>query len=261
MPLMDEFRKEREDIKNQPFKKRIAYFWEYYKWYVIIGIVAIILIITTVKSLLDRRDYALYGVLLNALPIEEVNESEHGETPFTLNFEEYAGVDTGKERVSLNASLVMTDLADQNSINARQFIMVYIAAHDLDLAVMDTPRFSKYAYEDSYMDLRDLLDNKTLESLSGKLFYIDRAVVEQIADMDAASDDIEDVTTPDPFHPETMQDPIPVGINLADCQKFTDAYYYDNNDAVLGIILNTTKKDRALQFIQYLFPEAKGIEE
>ena len=37
MPVMDEFREERETIKNGTFKQKWQYFCDYYKWHVIIG--------------------------------------------------------------------------------------------------------------------------------------------------------------------------------------------------------------------------------
>lgn len=37
MPVMDEFREEREAMKQKSFKERFLYFCEYYKWHVIGG--------------------------------------------------------------------------------------------------------------------------------------------------------------------------------------------------------------------------------
>ena len=35
MPVMDEFREEREAIKNAGWDYKLKYFWDYYKWFVI----------------------------------------------------------------------------------------------------------------------------------------------------------------------------------------------------------------------------------
>ena len=43
MPLMDEFKEERASIKNAPFKKKLRYFWDYYKWHVIITVAAVVI--------------------------------------------------------------------------------------------------------------------------------------------------------------------------------------------------------------------------
>ena len=162
MPLMDEFKNERKQIKNQPFKKKLAYFWEYYKWFVIGGIIAIILIVSTVRSYMNKKEFALYGVMLNGYALSKEDSLASG-------FEEYADIDTSKYRVSFNSTLSMSDQMDQNSYNATQFMMVYIAAKDLDVAVMDPVRFSNYANRNTYLDLRELLDADMLEKLSDKL--------------------------------------------------------------------------------------------
>ncbi|HKM33611.1 MAG TPA: hypothetical protein VJY54_02590 [Lachnospiraceae bacterium] len=249
MPLMDEFRKERDQIKKQPLKKKLAYFWTYYKWFVIGGLIAIILIVTTAKAYMDKKEYALYGVMLNGYSLSQEEE------PLATGFEEYAGIDTNKYSVSFNSTLTMTDQMDQSGIGATQFIMVYIAAKDLDVTVMDLKRFGKYANGDTYLDLRELLDADMLDKLSDKLYYVDKSVVEEINSLESSSESTDDVVIPDPFQPENMEKPIPVGIDLSECKKFTDAYYYENNEAYFGVIVNTENRDLALKLIQYLFSE------
>lgn len=249
MPLMDEFRQEREQIKNQPFKKKLDYFWTYYKWFVIIGLIAIILIVSTVKSYMNKKESALYGAILNGYSLLSEEDS------LASDFEEYAGIDTNKYSVSFNSTLTMSDQMDQSGVNATQFLMVYIAAKDLDVATMDPIRFRKYANSGTYLDLRELLDAEMLDKLSDKLYYVDKSIVEEISDLESASQSTEDVAIPDPYHPENMKDPIPVGIDLSESKKFTDAYYYENNEAYLGVIVNTENRDMSLKLIQYLFFE------
>ena len=45
MPVMDEFREEREAIKQKSRKEQWDYFWGYYKWYVIGGAALLAVII------------------------------------------------------------------------------------------------------------------------------------------------------------------------------------------------------------------------
>lgn len=39
MAVMDEFKVERETIKNAKFIDKFSYFWTYYKWWVIIPVI------------------------------------------------------------------------------------------------------------------------------------------------------------------------------------------------------------------------------
>ena len=63
MPLMDEFKEEREQIKKASFKKRFEYFWEYNKTKV--------LIITFVTIMLSSMIY-------NAVTKKEAEEMQSG---------------------------------------------------------------------------------------------------------------------------------------------------------------------------------------
>ena len=41
MAVMDEFKEEREALKRGTPKQKLAYFWYYYKWHVIISVIII----------------------------------------------------------------------------------------------------------------------------------------------------------------------------------------------------------------------------
>ena len=53
MPVMDEFKEERESLKNGTPKQKLTYFWDYYKWHVIVAIVAIIVVVTFIQQILN----------------------------------------------------------------------------------------------------------------------------------------------------------------------------------------------------------------
>lgn len=246
MAVMDEFKQERENLKNQPFKKRLSYFWTYYKWYVLGGIVAAAILISLISSFFHRTDYALYGAMVGGIPFET-------EQTFLSGFMDYAGIDKEKYTVSFNTSLSF----EGNAIGTAEFITVYIAARDLDVLVGDPDSFSRYAYSNVYMDLSKALSPKLFAELSAadKIYYIDSVVAAQIEELQNTNQSAEGIALPDPFKPEEMQDPVPVGIDISGCQKFTDAYYYKEGISYLGIIANTKKGDTAVKLVEFLFSD------
>lgn len=248
MAVMDEFKEERENLKNQPLKKKLSYFWTYYKWYVLGGLLAIIAIAATVRGFLTRTEDALYGIVVNGY-------ASDNEEAFFNSFADYAGIDTDEYSVSLNSTLRMYDRIDESTLSASQFIMVYTSAGDLDIAVMDNAPFTKYAYSGIYLDLSTLLDSKLYASLSDRMYYMDNAVYRQIEELEANGQSSADVVLPDPFKPEDMQEPVPVGIDLTGCSRFMDTYYYESGTAYLGIVGNSRHMDTAVKFIEYLFSE------
>ena len=66
MAVMDEFKEEREALKNGTPKQKLAYFWYYYKWHVIISIVVIAMVGSFIYQYVNRKDTAFEAVLLYA---------------------------------------------------------------------------------------------------------------------------------------------------------------------------------------------------
>ena len=65
MAVRDEIREQRQKLKGQGFKAHCEYFWEYYKIHTIVAVVAIILLVTFIRDIANRKPYALSD-LLNA---------------------------------------------------------------------------------------------------------------------------------------------------------------------------------------------------
>ena len=66
MAVMDEFREEREAMKNGTRKQKLEYFWCYYKWHVICTVAAIAIISSFIYEGVTRKDIALYATFLNS---------------------------------------------------------------------------------------------------------------------------------------------------------------------------------------------------
>lgn len=248
MAVMDEFKEERKKLKGQSFKKKFSYFWTYYKWYVLGGILAIVVITGVVRDYMSKKDDALYGILVNGYLAGD-------EDAFAQSFADYAGIDTEKYAVSFNATLRMYDRIDESTMSASQFITVYSAAQDLDIAIMDPVRFQRYSYGALFLDLRSVLSSEMLARLEDKLYYVDLTVVNEIEYLEDNNQSTEDVFLPDPHKPEEMDNPIPVGIDISGCKSFTDTYYYEDSTCYASIIVNSKRKDTAVKFLEFLFAE------
>lgn len=86
MPVMDEFKEEREKIKNAPLEAKWKYFCDYYLKWVIGGGFALAIVIAVIVTTLTHKDEMLYVSMPNftALPAADVQLIE----PFVqLNLE------------------------------------------------------------------------------------------------------------------------------------------------------------------------------
>lgn len=250
MAVMDEFKEEREALKNGTPKQKLAYFWYYYKWHVIIALVVIIMIVSFVKQLTDRKDPAFYAVMLNASLLDQMTSEQ---PDFVTDFAEKEGIDLNTSDITFDTSIrIVEDSMDETSSTSSQKLMVYVAANELDCMITDFTSFQKYANSSMFHDLRDILTDEQIQALEPYFYYVDREVVLAI---EAANDDMNTDYTPDypdPLHPKDMQDPVPVGICLTDCKDLTDTYYFRGDGIVMGIYANAEHVQTAVDLAEYL---------
>ena len=75
---------------------------------------------------------------------------------------------------------------------------------------------------------------------------MDRALLEQSDDQQTADQ------LPDPYRPEDMTDPIPVGIRLNSNSKLAGAYTLPEGDFIIGVFSNSQHQSMALTFLEYI---------
>ncbi len=251
MAVMDEFREEREALKNADLKTKWQYFLDYYKWYVIGGAAVLFFVISMAYSMLTAKDSALSGYFLNTY--SEVEQSE----VFTSAFAETAGIDLNEYEVMIDTTLQYTpNSMDENSYTSSQKLMVTIAAAEVDFVAADQESFTYYATTETFFDLREVFSEEELEKRAEYIYYVDMDVVrEKEAVVDSGN--FENYTVPvyDHFKPEEMGDPIPVGLCIQDCPKLADTYYFRSGPVPMGLVVNTKRLDMTKQFVYYLFEE------
>lgn len=256
MAVMDEFREEREAIKNAPFRKKLNYFWDYYKWHSLIALAVVVAIGSIIYNKATAKDNAIFALCVNSVDLSTYMDSGI-ENTFLPGFETAAGINTDEEQVMIDASLNVSlgASADVTSIEANaaaiQKIMAYTAAGKIDVMVTDSSVFTNYAYQDYFHDLRDFLPEDLYEKYEPHMFYIDAAVLK--ATENASVESTEDIIFPDPDKPEEMEEPIPVGIYLQDAvDSFYDTYAFDEIPPLLGFIVNGQHPETSIAFLEYI---------
>lgn len=246
MPVMDEFKEEREALKNAPLKKKISYFFYYYKWHVIAVIAVIFFMISLGYQMLTRKDTAFYAALVNAIELTSAEE-------YIGNFGEYAGIDLEKFDIVLDATMrINLEGIDPVTLSSSQKLMANIAAKNVDVMIADAAVMENHANNDTFLDLRDFLSEEQFSRYQSRLYYIDQAVVDE---KNARYNDLDNTYVPqypDPRKPETMQEPIPVGIYLHDASNLRNYYYYAQGDVIVGVVGNTERSETTSMFLDYI---------
>ncbi len=249
MPVMDEFREERQALRNGTLKDKLSYFIYYYKWHTIAAVAVIAMIVSFVTQLLNRKEMAFYACILNSVELEAAEAYNQG-------FAEYAGIDTGTYDLMFDSTLYMSpDGLDEYSVASTQKLMVYIAAGELDVIVSDPGGIQNYANNETFYDMRDFLTPEQVAAYQDHFYYIDMAVVEE---KNAAVDALDDTYVPrypDPRDPEAMRDPRPVGLYL-DGSNIRESYHFKDEDVVLCVLLNGQHPENTRKYIDYVMQAA-----
>lgn len=251
MPVMDEFKEEREALKHGTPKQKWQYFLDYYKWFVIVGVLILIFAGSFIYQLVTRKDRAIFVALLNVYDLEDAET-------YPEKFAEYAGIDPEEYDIYFDSSMHMdsSNLAavDENTMATTQKLMVYIAAQEIDILVASESTINSYAYNETFYDLSSVLSEEQYEKYEPYFYYMDQSIADARNEADTTGDDYVSVPDyPSPRNPEAMENPIPVGIYLDEAEDLKENYYFMDETVILGIPANTQHLENAVQYIDFIF--------
>lgn len=250
MPLMDEFKEERETIKNADFKAKLKYFWDYYKLHTIIGASIVFFLVTMIYDVVTTKETAFFAAMVNSTAIspEDINA-------FQEDYMAYAQIDPNEYMVQTDASLMSTATPKSElEMNAAQKLMIYTSAGQVDVMVCGADSFPHQASQGNFLDLREILTEEQLAKYEPYFCYADQAVIDARNEI-PTSGDFENAypEMPDPRKPEEMENPIPVALLVTDCTKLTDTFYFEGDYIAAGVVANTTHPENAVKFLDFLF--------
>lgn len=243
MPLMDEFKEERAEIKNRSLKEKLSYFWDYYKWHVIGGAIAIFAAVSLINSIVNQKETAFYACLLN------VGQSLYSED-YKNEFTDRIGIDKKKEIVYFDIMPLMLSQMDDATVSTSQKILVYVSAGDLDVLVGDTQVTNHYGYLSMGADLRNFLSEEEYKKYEPYFYYMDAALIKEADGNTPTATDY----PADPSDPSTMTDPVPVAIRIDGCKKFSEAYYLPGPTYFMPVV-NTKHPELVHTFLDYVWED------
>ncbi len=251
MAVMDEFKEEREAMKNASFKEKLKYFWYYYKFHTIAVIAVMILVVTLVYDIATQKDTAFFGVMLNSAYV-----NEEAMSTFQESFVEYAEIDSETYDVQFDHTINLSESAiSEVNASSSQRLLVYTSSAEIDVMVGGADVFPEQANQGMFYDLRDILTEEQIAKYESRFFYVDQAYIDLLDEIydSSTTTEIELPEAPEPTKPQEMEQPIPVGIFVTDCEKLTDAYFFVGDYCVVGVMGNAPHLENAITFIDYLF--------
>ncbi|MCD7751872.1 MAG: hypothetical protein LUI10_09085 [Lachnospiraceae bacterium] len=251
MAVMDEFREEREKVKHGTFQEKWKYFWDYYKWHVIGGTFAAVMVIWLVYDIVTQEDSVLFVELLNCY-------SAYDDSEYVASVTEYLGVEDG-ETITIETGLDVTE--DTEEYTSFEVLATRIAANELDVMVAEEETIAGYAQEDTLIDLTTVMSEEQLERYSDYFYYVDYALIESgYYEETSYEKQILDGTAGH-ASPEDMEQPVAVGVFIATTDEagdyvctssdFNSNYYY-GTEVIFTIMCYTEHTETALQFLDYI---------
>lgn len=258
MAVMDEFKEERESIKQKPFKDKIGYILDYYKWPIISVVAAIAIISSIIYTNVTKKEEVLSGLLLNAnlygststyedcitlsedfLKTKDFNNKEH-EVNFNTSISYYVNGDSSTQHYNAQNQMV---------------IMTFVSAGTVDFISADADTMISFAYQDYFMDLSEILSKEDYAAYEPYFLYMDEAVLEQLNENKLNGSQSAPVEYPDCTDPNSMEKPIPVLIDMSQSEKFMKIYNHPVDDTIcFGFTCNLPHEDTAVEFLKYMMP-------
>ena len=162
-------KKLKEDMASMTFREKLDHIWTYYKEYIAVGAVLLLILIIVLNLAFGKRKEVLAsGVVCNISVRQEGMDYMQGD------FLQHLEGDEKEQQVQL-LYLYFENVADpttvETSYNQMMQPIAMVASGELDYMIMDQMALDFYMYEAVFMDLREFFDEEELENWGAYLVY------------------------------------------------------------------------------------------
>lgn len=256
----DEIREQQRKTKDMSWKGKLQYFWDYYRYQTLAAIFISFMAFSLIRNIVMAKDYIFNAIMLNAYNLSSQAISD--------TFAEYAGLDTATYECFIDTTTSMSlDNHSEYEMANGQRIVAMVQTQDLDAVVFDSEMFNNYSYNQMFFDLREIFTEEELSAYEGRLYYIEYAEIRKMNEQyDYICPELitpYDDRTPEGIaaeaekhrHPENFEEPIPVGIYMADSPFALKSNSYFHVVPVFGIICNSQHTETAKQYLEFLWDD------
>lgn len=248
MKFLGRIKEDWEKVKDKPAKEKWEFFWDYYKIQALCILLVIVLIVQGVVTVSNQKEIVFSGFCINC-------KISLDEKLLWDEFYESAGIDPETQTVACYSDVQIMPGQTQLNNNTVQRIIAGCSVQDADFIIGDPYSFQVCAYtsQQLFADLREVLDEKTLEKCAGRIYYMDKSIIDLLNSPVGEQVEPNALEYPqDPKDPGSMKDPIPVGIDVSDREDLQNAYYLDGTTIYVGAIRSTARPELTRQFMEYL---------
>lgn len=220
--VQDEIREQQMKVlESQGFKGRMEYFFHYYKWYVLVAAIVLVVGSIMIYDLATKKECIMQAVYVNAFPNVD-NEV------FMADFEKTIEINHKKEETSLISDFYI-DMEAYTYFDAQNLekLLVLCAAETVDVCVVDESYLMHMAEGGYFKDLSTIFTDEQMEEYKDKLIWYD--CPDDITEGEAA-----------------------IALEITDASKIVSTQSYPNSKCYFTVIINAPNVDNALAFLDYL---------
>ena len=158
-----------EDLRPMSFTQKLDHLWTYYKEYLLIVFMVVLVVCVTVSGLVNNSKEVLFkGMMVN------INMSQQGYNYLTQDYLQALGGDEDHQKVQMDYTN-FTSLADPTSTEdnyTRSLLLIArVSGGMLDCALVDQLAFEFYLTQEVYGDLSTLFTQQELEAMGDRVIY------------------------------------------------------------------------------------------
>lgn len=230
----------RAAFRKMSGREKLDHIFTYYKWPILLGLAALIVLGSVLQRQLTRKEPALYLALVNVAVGEDL------ERTLTEDYLVLRYPDAGRREVYLYRDLYLSDNADvlnhEYAYASRMKVMGAIQAQEMDVAVMNREGYDLFSSGGFLLELPELLaaDPSLAEALapyivSNSVVISDNGIEYQLGEAES-----HEVVT------ERKENALVIG----SFPRIRDAGFPD--EVYLGVIANSPRTEDALAYLRYL---------
>ncbi|WP_346909959.1 hypothetical protein [Faecalicatena orotica] len=194
-------------------KKKLEYFWTYYKSPFLIILAVSVIAGHFIYAAATEKESAFTAYMFDA-------HAGSGQDTAAAEFAEFAGIDTSRASVTIDASFLLADSSAGNyTMTSLAKFYTEIGTEELDACMMTEETFKTYAGTDAFLDLRSCLSEKQIERYRESFVY---------------------------------EKDVPVGIRGNEFDWIRQTGGYEENPCIFGIVYNSGHVENAVKFLEYL---------
>lgn len=219
--LRDEINLQHQKLDNQPFSKKLEYFWDYYKVHTIVIVFLACMFGSILHSIMTQKETVLSIAYINAFPNVD-------DEIFIEDFEAHLGLNPKKQQVVLDSTYYIDDKSSSPyAVTYSQKFSTNAMAGNLDVVLADVTNFDFYGNQGFFLDLNTILPPEVLTRYTNDLYYAD-------------------------LPQDEIDQKVPIGIKIDHAKKICDTSCYPNTDAYFGIVADSKYIENAISYLNYL---------